>query len=166
MKTSRPVLKIIPPKADSMLDLISLSGLLLIWVFTVIQFSKLPTRIPIHFNFKGEIDNYGNSVIIFLVPVIVSMVFTGLTILNRYPHLFKYPSEITADNALNEYTKATRLIRIIKLFIVGLFGLITLDIVQSAKVGSTQCPWWLIPVFILTMLLTLLITFYKSTKKQ
>ena len=41
--------------------------------------------------------------------------------------MFNYPSQITKENAVHQYTNATRMIRVLKLVIVVLFGLIVLE---------------------------------------
>ncbi|MEP7165982.1 MAG: DUF1648 domain-containing protein [Ferruginibacter sp.] len=102
MNFERPILKIKPSGTDILLDRLSSLGLIFLWIFTVVQYSKLPDTIPIHFNASGNIDNYGNKLSIFLLPAIISIVFVGLTILNKYPHIFNYIHKITAENAVNE----------------------------------------------------------------
>ena len=67
---------------------------------TVANYFELPEIIPTHYNEAGEADSYGDKLNILALPIISTLLFIGLTILNKRPHLFNYPSEITKENAL------------------------------------------------------------------
>jgi hypothetical protein len=47
-----------------------------------------------------------------------------MTVLNRFPHIFNYTTTITEENALREYTRATRLVRYLKLTMVLILGIV------------------------------------------
>ena len=166
MNFDRPILKIIPSRTDILLERLSILGLAFVWIFTIIQYLKFPNIIPIHFNAKGFANNYGDKTIIFLVPTIISVIFIGITILNKFPHIFNYIKKITAENALTEYTKATKLLRVIKLIIVVFTVILTIDICESAKAGQSKLPWWIIPIFMISMILPIFISLYPSSKNK
>jgi uncharacterized membrane protein len=166
MTFERPTIKLIPSRTDILLDRTCLWIIIALWIFTIVQYCALPATIPIHLNAKAEIDNYGSKATIFLLPVIISIVVGGLTILNRYPHIFNYPRSITAANAVQEYTRATRLIRIIKLIIVIFTLLISFFIAQSAKAGHSTLPTWILPVFMIAMIAPIISTVFSSAKKK
>lgn len=48
--------------------------LLLGWWVALANYSTLPSRIPTHFNFKGQADNYGPPWMILLLPAISTVV--------------------------------------------------------------------------------------------
>jgi uncharacterized membrane protein len=144
---------------------LSLLGLVFIWIFCIAEYAKLPEIIPTHFNVQGEADDHGSKASIFILPAIISLVYILLTILNKYPHLFNYPQTITADNAKEAYTKATQLLRIIKLIIIVFTVIIMLDMVRSAKDGHSKLTWWIIPVFILAMIIPVIISVKSAFKK-
>ena len=56
-----------------------------------------------------------------MLPIISTLLFIGLTTLNKYPYMFNYPSQITKENSVHQYTNATRMMRVLKLVIVLLF---------------------------------------------
>jgi uncharacterized membrane protein len=166
MSFERPILKLTPTKSDILLDRLSLLGLLFSWIFTIFQYSKLPSIIAIHFSSNGNADNFGDKATIFILPAIISIVLIGLSVLCRYPHTFNYMQKITKENAIIEYTKATRLIRIIKLIIVAFTVILTFDIIQSAKAGHSNLPWWIIPVFIFSMISPIIISVSLSSNNR
>lgn len=46
-----------------------------------------------------------------MLPVTSAILFPGMSLVNRAPHIFNYPVRITSENALIQYTNAPRLIR-------------------------------------------------------
>ena len=72
--------------------------------------------------------------------------FFGLTILNMFPVIFNYPVKITQENALKQYTNATRLIRYLKLVIVLIFGIIAFNMIQNAQGHEEGMGIWVLPL--------------------
>ena len=107
----RPKLKLELTTFDKTLEILGWISILAIWVLTITNYTNLPDTIPIHYNGAGQADGFGGKDNILTLPLIATILFVGLTILNKFPHVFNYPTNITADNALRQYTNATRLIR-------------------------------------------------------
>ncbi len=129
--STRPKIKIKLTSFDKVIELLAWIAVLGIWIITLSNYMALPKTIPIHYNLHGEADGFGNKANILLLPIIATLMFIGMTILNKYPHIFNYPGTITEQNALRKYTNATRLLRIVKLITVIIFGLIVLKIIQD-----------------------------------
>lgn len=132
MKEERPRLNIPLTASDRWLERLSIVGLLAFWGFAVYMYPRLPEIIPVHFNIKGEIDDYGNKITWLLLPVVATLLYLLLTMFSRYPHLLNYPVKITAANAERYYAKGVRLLRILKLAIVIILFTIAWIIIQSA----------------------------------
>ena len=118
MDFERPVIKIELSPADSLIEKLVFWGLAILWMYTIYAYFNLPATIPIHYNLKGEIDGYGHKVTILILPLVMSIVISGITFINKYPHYFNYSSTMKTENAAQQYTLATRLLRNIKLSIV------------------------------------------------
>jgi len=88
-----------------------------------------------------------------------------MTILNKYPHVFNYQSEITDENALHQYTNATRLIRFLKLTIVIIFGLIVFRTIQNVSGNADGLGTWFLPLT-LGMIFIPIIYFLISANKE
>jgi hypothetical protein len=71
-----------------------------------------------------------------------------MSILNKYPHAFNYPTKITMQNAEKQYTIATKLIRYLKFMVVLTFSLIVLLTFWTANNHATLPVVWVVPVFI------------------
>jgi uncharacterized membrane protein len=127
----RPRIKIEMTRTDKVIELIGLLALLTIWVLTITSYSNLPDTIPTHYNGAGQIDGFGKKVNILALPLIATVFFVGLTILNNFPHIFNYLTKINKDNALRQYTNMTRMNRYLKLVFVVVFGLLTYKTIQN-----------------------------------
>ena len=68
---------------DQILSIAAIIGVTLSYPYTFVTQKNLPDRIPIHFNFKGEPDGYGSKRILFLIPILTTLLYIGLRLLPR-----------------------------------------------------------------------------------
>jgi uncharacterized membrane protein len=114
----RPRLKLERSTADKLIEIGGWLLISVVWGFTLSNYPNLPETIPTHYNGAGQADGFGGKATILTLPLIATVLFGGLTFLNKFPHIFNYPTIITQHNALRQYTNATRMIRYLKLIIV------------------------------------------------
>lgn len=149
--------------SDRVLEFLGWMALVILWCYTFMHYARLPETIPIHFNAGGQADGFGGKPVLLVLPVVATVLFIGMTVLNRYPHLFNYPVAIDAVNAMTQYTNATRMIRWLKLMIVLVFGLLTMHVVGSVH-GHGLGPW-LVPVILALVLLPLAFFLARAFRK-
>ena len=158
----RPRIKLQLNQTDKVLEIIGWISVFGIWALPLINYFDLPEIIPIHFNGAGKADGFGNKTHIFILPIISTLLFIGLTILNKRPHVFNYPGQITKENAVHQYTYATRMMRVLKLVIVLLFGLIVFKTIQNVNGHADGLGTWFLPftigVFIILTLYFLMMS--------
>ncbi len=130
---TRPRLNLQLSSADKFLELIGLVALLGMWVMVVQAYDTIPDTIPVHYNMQGEADRWGAKENILGLPIVATVLYVGLTVLNRFPHLYNYLTEITPANARRQYIIATRMIRVLKLMVVIVFGLLVLKTIRYKK---------------------------------
>jgi uncharacterized membrane protein len=147
---------------DKLLELLGWGVLLALWVWTGTSYSSLPDSIPTHFNAAGEADDYGRKASIFGLPVVASLLYIGLTLLNRVPHIFNFPTPVTQENALIQNTNATRMIRSLKLILVVVFGGISFQTIQQANGETDGLGVWFLPVTLGLIFLPLIYFVIKS----
>ncbi len=121
-------------------------GVVGIWTLIIIYYNTLPEIIPIHYNGTGQANSYGNKVYILTLPLIATILFAGLTFLNKFPHFLNYPVPIAEENAFMQYSQATRLIRYLKFIIIIIFGLLALMTIKSAQGKADGLGTWFFPV--------------------
>jgi len=142
----RPKVKIELSTIDKVIEVLGWLALITLWGLIVLNYSNLPETIPTHYNGLGQVDSYGNKTTIFMLPVIGTILFVGMSILNKYPHIFNYPTNITADNARQQYTNATRMIRYLKFAIALIFSLKVFKTLQTATGKSGGLGTWFLPL--------------------
>ncbi len=161
----RPKIELKLTQTDMILEIFGWAAIFGIWTLTLVNYFELPEIIPTHFNGIGKADGFGNKANILILPFVSTLLFVGLTILNKYPHVFNYPSEITNENALHHYTNATRLIRYLKLIIVIIFGLIVFKTIQNVKGSADGLGTWFLPS-IIAMIFIPIIYFLMNTNRK
>lgn len=161
--SQRPKIKLELTIWDKMLEVIGWILVLALWILTLTNYSDLPETIPTHYNAEGIADGFGNKDSIFTLPLIGTLLFVGMTVLNKFPHAFNYPTQITADNAQRQYTNATRMMRVLKLSVILLFGGIALQTIRHAHGDTSGLGAWFLP---LTLGLTLIPVIYFLVKSS
>lgn len=138
----RPKIKLGLTKLDIFFEIIGWAFMLAVWILVIANYSNLPDVIPIHYNIAGEADGFGGKENLLILPLVATVLFIGMTILNRFPHIFNYPTIITEDNVLQQYTNMTRIIRYLKFVLVLIFGWIAFRAIQDATGYSEGLGNW------------------------
>lgn len=166
MIQERPKIKIELRPWDKMLEASGWMLLLAFWLYTFANYPQLPDTIPTHFNALGEADGFGDKSSIYILPVVASIFFFILTVLNRFPYIFNYLVTITEANALKQYTMATRFMRYLKLALVFIFFLIGLKTIQTASNTSNSLGIWLLPFTAGIIFIPLIVFIIRSFKAK
>jgi hypothetical protein len=163
-RQARPVVKLKLRVFDIILEIAGWLLLLAGWLLPLWHYHRLPEQIPIHFNWAGQIDRMGEKWMIWIAPAVATILFLGLTLLNRYPQIFNYPTRITAQNAYRQYALATRLIRYLKTIVVLILGIISLQVITSAEGESFGIVHGFLPLLLLLVFIPTIYFIIKSLK--
>ncbi len=150
----RPKISLPLSKWDAFFEALSVVLLLTLWGAVLRYYPLLPATIPTHFNATGQVDGWGNKSRLFSLPVIATLIYCGMTILNRYPHLYNYGIRVTPQNAHGLYRGTTRLLRLLKLLVVTIFLVIVVVTINTSLKslkgpGPLLLPGLLLPLFLL-----------------
>ncbi|MNN12054.1 hypothetical protein D3C81_1250330 [compost metagenome] len=99
-----------------------------------------------------------------MIPFITTVLYVAMTIINRFPHLFNYPVKITEENALQQYTSASRLIRYLKFIVVVIFGIIAFKSIPNVAATSEGVGTWFLPFVLLSVFVPVIYFLIKSVK--
>lgn len=128
----RPNIELEKDPFDWGIEIITLIFVVMLIGLPAFYYGDLPNQVPSHYNASGEVDNYSGKSSILVLPVIGLFLYVGLTFLNRFPHIFNYPKEITDDNAESQYRMATKLIRVLRMVTIASFLYINWSTLQNA----------------------------------
>jgi len=162
----RPVIKIELTITDKILEIMSWFFIIAIWIMVLASYSKLPDTIPTHYNGEGQIDAYGGKESILILPFIGAVLFIGLSALNKFPQVYNYPTNITEDNVLRQYTYATRMNRYLKSIVVLIFLVIAFEEIEDANRKSGGLGIWFLPILIVLILIPVIYFIAKSLKAK
>jgi uncharacterized membrane protein len=151
---------------DKALELAGTVFLFLMWAITIYTFIKSPPTIPIHYDGYGKPNGYGDKMTVWILPILATAIYLGLTFLNKYPHIFNYMTEITVENAKRQYTLATRLLRYLKLAIVVTFSFDILFGYLTAIGLANGLSIWSLPITIVLLIIPVIISITKSLNKK
>ncbi len=150
-------------KVNKCLDIIGVVLVVALIVITFIYWIKATDIVPIHFNFKGEIDAYGSKNTLFILLPIAIIIYIGLAILSKYPEVCNYCIEINDKNKDIQYSMASTFIRIINVEILTLVLFIQISIATSMNNGKSISIAFL-PIALSILIGSMVVYIYKSVK--
>lgn len=163
---TRPKLTLILTPIDKIIEILCWLTLVFLWAFTLFHYSSMPEIIPTHFNVSGQADSYGSKGTIFILPIIGTILFLGLSILNLFPQIFNYPANISTENAQRQYVNATRMIRFLKFGIVLIFSLLAYLTSQGSVDKSKGIGMWFLPIIVAIIFIPLVFFIIKAVKSK
>ena len=83
-------------------------------LYLLMEWSSLPNRVPMHYNFFGEVDKWGSKGTIFSHPIIGAVLWIGLTILEKFPHVYNYIINLTEENIERQYKNGRIMVNVVK----------------------------------------------------
>ena len=166
---TRPRIQLPQTVFDRRMEQASALCLVLLWAITLISFFTLPEIIPTHFNASGQPDDHGSIYLLWILPVLGTLIWLGITKLNKYPHIFNYAVQITKENAAEQYTTATRMLRFLKLVVLLIFSHIVLSTYLSAVGITNGLGAWFLPLttgLIFIPIIVVLIRSFRGRKQS
>lgn len=109
---------------ERVFDYLALMVLVFLFIFTYQNFVDMPDTVPIHFNIKGEVDNWGSRWFVWFLPLTAVFTFVLLLLPEKFPQSMNYPVKITEDNAQRQYLLARVFLKTLKLgMVLMMFGI-------------------------------------------
>lgn len=167
MYPDRPRLKIPLETLDYILEFITLTVLIILWCYAIMEYMSMPDIIPTHFNLAGEVDGTGSKTTIWFLLGITTILSIGIYILTKYPHIHNYMVNITKENAAHNYKLSCRMLRFVNLFTLILMSYIAFSVIRSAlgeKVATGSTFMSVMIVFTVIMPIVLIIYVTKNQK--
>lgn len=153
----RPVLPIPRTPFETLLEALTVLGIITTIAITVWGWLTLPAIIPTHYGLSGAPNAYGGKGSLLILPILTIGLSALLTILCRYPHRYNYPWPITPENAPRQYYLARLLLRWITLELVCTFCILQWLLIQAAQSYSAGSILLVAPAIVLALLLTIIL---------
>ncbi|RZJ75684.1 MAG: DUF1648 domain-containing protein [Flavobacterium sp.] len=151
---------------DYVVETVGYIALAALWFFAFYSYNNSPDIVPIHFNFAGEADGFGDRQTMFITPVIATFMFFIMTVINSYPEMFNFPVIITPENAQRLYVLAIRMIRLLKIGVILVFLIVDLYTFASATGQEGEMGAFLLPAVSVVMFLPLIFYLVKALRTK
>lgn len=132
------------PKIDIKLTNNQQRQIALGWIIIALNFivvgifyADLPDSIPAHFNYKGDVDGYGNKDSIWTLPILMGLTYALLAFIIKKvkPWNMNYPVKITEKNAPEVYKMSLQTLIYMNLLIAIIVTPIIVEtILQAHKI--------------------------------
>lgn len=143
----------------SLVNFATLAALLALWAFTAWEVAgphPLPARIPTHFDIAGRPNAWGQPSMLWMLPVIVTVILGLMWLVSRYPRSFNFPVRVTPANRPRLESVAIDMIAWLRLEIAGAMLWIQYATIQSARALRLGLSPWFVPVTIAAVFATIL----------
>lgn len=162
---ARPEIKLKPERIDIVLEGAGYIGLAALWIFVGVMYCRLPDMVPTHFDLAGEATDFGPKKISFLMPILASLQFLIIGVIQAYPEQFNYTVTITPENAERQYTNGVRMIRTVKIVLVAVF--LTIEVYSDKEyIGLAFNGYLLTPIVLAILILPLSYFIIKSYRQR
>jgi uncharacterized membrane protein len=158
----RPVLQLPKSTLEIGLETAAALGMMTMLYVTITSWPRLPETIPHHFGASGKPDAWGGKWTLWLLPGISLVLYVGLNILSRFPHVYNYPWPITEKNAAAQYHLARTMLAALKAEIVLIFAYLQQQTIQVALGKAEGLGIAFLPIFLVIVFGTIGIYFVKA----
>lgn len=153
---SRPVLYLPRTPLETLLEVLTVLGLISVIALTIWGWQTLPARIPTHFGLSGTPNAFGSKVTLLMLPIISICLAVLFFFVSRSPHRYNYPWPITRENAARQYSLARLLICWLALEIVLMFCGLQWIMIQAAQSQAGIAFLLVVPVVVFILLVTII----------
>lgn len=137
-------MKIKRGKFDIVLNMLCLIMLISTILFLIIIWSEIPDKIPMHYDFTGNIDRWGSKLEVIILPIITWIMYIFMTIIEKFPKVWNTGVEVTEENKERVYSTLLHLMSTIKFIVVCVFMYLTVQTALAFELSS-----WFLPIFLL-----------------
>jgi hypothetical protein len=145
---NRPNLNLKITPLEIFLNVITLATFVGTIAYLISSWTIIPSEVPAHYNAAGEVDRWGSKGEIIILPLIALLMWIGLTVLEKFPHVYNYMN-LTVDNARAQYLNGRLLVNVLKNECVLLFSYLTWRGIQVAIGKHDSLGPWTSSVFLL-----------------
>lgn len=131
-------------KIANLISLLSVVGIVL---YIIITWKDIPDMIPGHYNIAGEIDKYSSKNSIWIILVVQILLFTMMSVLERFPNIWNTGVKITDKNREVVYTTLRNMQTYLKMMIMLYFSYMTFQSIAGERLNSISVFVFLILVF-------------------
>ena len=137
-----------------------------VFIYLSATWTGLPDKVPTHFNFAGTPDHWGSKYSLLLLLGVTFVLYVGLSILSRFPHIYNYAFAITDENRQRQYLLARQLVTALKAELVCVFIFMTWQTIGVARGNAGDLTVWFTPVFLVIVFGTIATYLFRAYRSR
>jgi len=146
---------------DKVAAALSILILLAATLFVILHWIEMPEQIPSHYNFKGEVDDYGGKGILVFTLVMGWVMVLTFWIVGKFPTLWNTGVERTPANEAAVNRIIRDMMSVMQFFLAVMFSYVSVTPVLNVNMGR-----WFTPVFLLTIFGTIIVTVVRLIRNR
>lgn len=115
-----------PTIVDIIMEVLSFITVVGTTLYLIISWGSLPDTIPMHYDLSGEIDRWGSKGELIFLPVMMWIIYLGITLMQRFPQIWNTGVTVTPENRERVYRTLKYMVESLKLIVVVDFSLLTI----------------------------------------
>lgn len=131
-------------KIDNITDVLCLLMMLGTLVYLAVNWTSLPSEIPMHYNAAGEIDRWGSKWEIIPLLALEWLMYIILAVVGRFPQIWNTGVTVTEENKDRVYRTLKNMLNTTELCMVGIFNFLMINVILGAPL-----PGWFLPVVLI-----------------
>lgn len=113
--------------------------------------SRLPDRVPTHFDAAGNPNAWGSPSGMLFVPIMAFLLYGLMSLVARFPAAFHYPVRVTRQNIEHLQAVTLDMIAWLKVELACLFTLLQWAFVRAARTNNGHLFPIILPFFIVAI---------------
>jgi len=118
-------------------NIATLATIAFCFIYLIVSWSGIPDKIPQHYDFAGNITDWGSKGMLWIMPLIMLGLAVLLTVVGMFPSTWNTGVTVTEENRARVYGVLKGMLDTLKLTICLMFTAIT---ITSAR--AVDMPWW------------------------
>ena len=140
-------MKIKNSPADIIMEVLGLIMLIGTPLYLFISWPSIPDKLPMHYNFAGEIDRWGGKGEILFIVVMLWIMYLMISLVEHLPSVWNTGVQVTPENRVRVYRTLKYMVKTLKLAMTLVFTFLILN-----TVAGTPLPGWFTPAYLILII--------------
>lgn len=140
-------MKIKNSPADIIMEILGLIMLIGTPLYLLIRWSSIPDKLPMHYNFAGEIDRWGGKGEILFLVVMIWILYLMISLVEHFPSIWNTGVQVTSENRARVYRTLKYMVKTLKLVMTLIFTFLIFN-----TVAGTPLPRWFTPAYLILII--------------
>ena len=133
--------------ADIIMEVLGLVMLIGAPLYLVIRWPSIPDKLPMHYNFAGEIDRWGGKGEVLFLVVMVWILYLMISLVEHFPSVWNTGVQVTPENRMRVYRTLKYMVKTLKLAMTLVFTFLIFN-----TVAGIPLPEWFTVVYVILII--------------